>query len=143
VLRCPTEITPFLTSVLSVGVELIKYDPNYAGDDEDEDMDGDGDDEDGLDADEYSDDEDTSYKIRRSATKLIAAVIDTRPELLTALYRSVSPILISRFGDPEESVRLEIWLTYGRLLKQTGLYGGVPQAKEVESVGCQTQEGSC
>lgn len=78
----------------------------------------------------YSDDEDTSYKIRRSATKLLGAVIATRPELLTILYSEVSPTLISRFGDREETVRLEIWSTYGVLLNQTALYGGSVQVKD-------------
>lgn len=84
----------------------------------------------------YSDDEDTSYKIRRSATKLLAAVIGTRPELLVALYKDVSPVLISRFGDREETVRTEVWATYGILLNQTKVYAGVPQAKDAEySIG--------
>lgn len=84
----------------------------------------------------YSDDEDTSYKIRRSATKLLAAVIGTRPELLVALYKDVSPVLISRFGDREETVRLEVWATYGVLLNQTKVYAGLPQAKDAEySIG--------
>lgn len=71
----------------------------------------------------YSDDEDTSYKIRRAATKLLSAVIGTRPELLVSLYRDVSPVLISRFGDREETVRLEVWATYVVLLNQTRVYG--------------------
>jgi cullin-associated NEDD8-dissociated protein 1 len=76
----------------------------------------------------YSDDEDTSYKIRRAATKLHSAIIGTRPELLVSLYRDVSPVLISRFGDREETVRLEIWATYAVLLNQTRVYGGNAQA---------------
>lgn len=83
----------------------------------------------------FQDDEDTSYKIRRSATKLLASVIGTRPELLTTLYKEVSPVLISRFGDREDTVRLEVWSTYGILLKQTGVYGGVPQASTEQAVG--------
>ena len=83
----------------------------------------------------YSDDEDTSYKIRRSATKLLAAVVATRPELLTTLYKEVSPVLISRFGDREETVRLEVWSTYGILLSQTGVYGGTPQSNAEYTVG--------
>lgn len=81
----------------------------------------------------YSDDEDTSYKIRRSATKLLAAVIGTRPDRLTRTYRDISPVLISRFGDREETVRLEIWAAYVVLLKQTVLYGGVPESKDDNS----------
>lgn len=81
----------------------------------------------------YSDDEDTSYKIRRSATKLLAAIIGTRPELLTAIYKEISPVLISRFGDREENVRLEVWASYITLLKQTSVYGGVSGVKDDSS----------
>ncbi|KZT42868.1 ARM repeat-containing protein [Sistotremastrum suecicum HHB10207 ss-3] len=125
VLRCPSEITPFLKDIVALGVGLIKYDPNYAGDDDDEDAEMDDADDDDEELEGYSDDEDTSYKIRRSSAKLLAAVIDTRPELLATLYRDVSPALISRFGDREESVKLEVWATYRVLLSQTALYGDV------------------
>ncbi|KAI0089964.1 TIP120-domain-containing protein [Irpex rosettiformis] len=137
VLRCPAEITPFLGNIIQSGANSIKYDPNYAGDEDDEDEEmADDEDEDDAELDDYSDDEDTSYKIRRSATKLLAAVIGTRPELLVALYKDVSPVLISRFGDREETVRLEVWATYGVLLSQTKIYAGLPQAKDAEySVG--------
>ncbi|CCM03714.1 uncharacterized protein FIBRA_05860 [Fibroporia radiculosa] len=132
VLRCPAEITPFLSSTIQVGNKWIKYDPNYAGgDDEDEEM-ADEDDDDEAELDEYSDDEDTSYKIRRSATKLFAAIVDTRPELLITLYKEVSPVLISRFGDREETVRVEVWSTYAGLLKQTSVYGGVAQSRDTD-----------
>lgn len=132
VLRCSSEVTPYQQPIIQAGIQFIKYDPNYAGDDEDEEMaDASDEDEDDDDlADEYSDDEDTSYKIRRSATKLLAAVIGTRPELLTAIYKDISPVLISRFGDREENVRLEVWSTYVTLLKQTAVYGGSSQAKD-------------
>lgn len=59
-------------------------------------------------------------------------MIGTRPELLVALYKDVSPVLISRFGDREETVRLEIWSTYSILLNQTKLYGASPQAKDAQ-----------
>jgi cullin-associated NEDD8-dissociated protein 1 len=170
VLRCPTEITPFLSAIVQAGNQFIKHDPvrrlvslfstsgvlthfhrttltrtkmrtwrtqmametrmqNWTS--------------------EcltpflypfpqivfprYSDDEDTSYKIRRSATKLLAAVVGTRPELLISLYKDVSPVLISRFGDREETVRLEVWATYVILLNQTSVYGGLPQAKSLDT----------
>ena len=130
VLRCPGEITAFLGQIVQTGTKLIKYDPNYAGADEDEDeemADAGEEDEDEDDDLDYSDDEDTSYKIRRSATKLLSALIETRPEMLTSLYKDVSPVLIQRFGDREETVRLEVWATYGALLGQTKVYGGVSQ----------------
>ncbi|KAF9261953.1 TIP120-domain-containing protein [Marasmius fiardii PR-910] len=131
-LRCPSELTPYISSVIQVGNQFIKHDPNYAGGDDDEEMDvdEDGDDDDDAELDEYSDDEDTSYKIRRSATKLLAALIATRPELLSVIYKEVSPVLISRFGDREETVKLEVWSTYTVLLGQTAVYGGLPQTSE-------------
>ncbi|EPQ61385.1 hypothetical protein GLOTRDRAFT_30890 [Gloeophyllum trabeum ATCC 11539] len=132
VLRCPSEMTPFLTAVVQIGSQYIKYDPNYAADDdddEDEEMVDAEDEEDDAELDEYSDEEDTSYKIRRSATKLLAAIIGTRPEQLVTLYKDVSPVLISRFGDREETVRLEVWATYVSLLNQTRVYGGVAPEK--------------
>ncbi|KAJ7211033.1 armadillo-type protein [Mycena haematopus] len=135
-LRCPTEITPYVPSIVQAGTQYIKYDPNYAGDDdEDEEMaDADDDDEEEAELDEYSDDEDTSYKIRRSATKLLSAIVGTRPELLSSIYKDVSPVLISRFGDREMTVRLEVWATYVVLLNQTALYGGQLQSKDDSSL---------
>ncbi|KAJ3832369.1 armadillo-type protein [Lentinula raphanica] len=130
-LRCPAEISPYVNDIMQVGNQFIKYDPNYAGDDEDEEMaDADDEDDEDADLDEYSDEEDTSYKIRRSATKLLAALIGTRPEMLSAIYKDISPMLISRFGDREETVKLEVWTTYGSLLAQTAVYGGLPQSKD-------------
>ncbi|KAG9310349.1 armadillo-type protein [Chiua virens] len=134
-LRSPGEATPFVDSMVQVAIQYIKYDPNYAGvdDGEDEEMADADEDEDDGELDQYSDDEDTSYKIRRSATKLLSAVIVTRPELLVPLYKNVSPVLISRFNDREETVRLEVWASYGTLLNQTSMYGGLPQSLEGDS----------
>lgn len=36
VLRCPTEITPYITQIVQLCLEYLKYDPNYADDDDDE-----------------------------------------------------------------------------------------------------------
>ncbi|KAJ7507636.1 hypothetical protein B0H11DRAFT_2313761 [Mycena galericulata] len=79
--------------------QYIKYDPNFAGDDdEDEEMvDADDDDEEDVELDEYM------MKTRRSATKLLAAIVGTRPELLSSIYKDISPVFNSRFGDREET----------------------------------------
>ncbi|GAA5822892.1 hypothetical protein JCM3770_004568 [Rhodotorula araucariae] len=126
VLRCPAEAAPHLAAIVDKGTELLRYDPNYAGGDEeaddDEEMGTASDDEfagdDDFD-DDFDDDDDTSWKVRRSATKLLTACIATRPDLLASFYTSVSPALVARFGDREETVRVEVWATYTALLKQT------------------------
>lgn len=89
-------------------------------DEDDVDMD----DEDDLDDDdefdhEYSDDDDDSWKIRRSAAKLLTAVISTRLDLLQDFYKTTAPVLVARFAEREESVRLEVIAAFNALLQQT------------------------
>lgn len=56
VLKCPTETGPFINQIVDAGTSLIKYDPNWAADDEDEDIEmGDDDDED--EDDDFDDDD--------------------------------------------------------------------------------------
>ena len=125
---------------------------NYTGDDDEEMAKADEEDEEELNdesiktisddlvhwhASRYTRDEDTSYKIRCAATKLLAAVIVTRPKLLTPLYKEVSPVLISWFSDHEQTVHLEVWATYVALLNQTSTYGGLPQISlDGENIMC-------
>lgn len=134
-LRCPSEITPFLSQILDVSLELVKHDPNYAAmsDDEDDEMaDEDTLDEDDLGLEEdYSDDEDLSWKVRRAAVKTLNAAITTRHELLSTFVTVVSPVLVARFSEREESVRLEVLQTFLALLKQVEASSGIPQATEV------------
>lgn len=74
---------------------------------------------------DYSDDDDDmSWKVRRSASKVLSAIIETRSDLLQQLYETVAPALISRFKEREESVRADILQTFITLLRQTNVYGG-------------------
>jgi cullin-associated NEDD8-dissociated protein 1 len=43
-------------------------------------------------------------------------------------------VLISRFGDREESVKIEVWATYVVLLNQTSVYGGTVSSRDSDAV---------
>ncbi|CAH7668099.1 armadillo-type protein [Phakopsora pachyrhizi] len=139
-LKCSPQMTGFIPAVIEVATEAIKYDPNYAAVDDADEMDVDMQEEDEENeedeefGDEYSDDDDLSWKIRRAAAKLLSTLIATRFELLQQFYKSVSPVLISRFEEREESVKLEIWATFTLLLKQTKIFVGSEDLNPTEKV---------
>uniref|UniRef100_A0A4W5R0C0 Cullin-associated and neddylation-dissociated 2 (putative) n=1 Tax=Hucho hucho TaxID=62062 RepID=A0A4W5R0C0_9TELE len=125
--RCPKEMSPHISTVIKLCLRYITYDPNYNYDvDEDGDEDGDesmdtedGEDENQESDDEYSDDDDMSWKVRRSSVKCLEAVISTRRDLLVELYGSVAPTLLARFKEREENVKTDIFVAFVALLKQT------------------------
>lgn len=119
--RCPKEITPHVNTIIEICLQYLCYDPNYNYDDDDEDsMDMDRcDEEDGESEDEYSDDDDMSWKVRRASAKCLEAVIATRHEMLMEFYRTISPALIERFKEREENVKVDIFHSYIALLRQT------------------------
>eukprot|EP01105_Mastigella_eilhardi_P013724 TRINITY_DN3125_c0_g1_i5.p1 TRINITY_DN3125_c0_g1~~TRINITY_DN3125_c0_g1_i5.p1 ORF type:complete len:986 (-),score=291.67 TRINITY_DN3125_c0_g1_i5:67-3024(-) len=123
-MRCTKEMTPHIDSVMSLALKFIKYDPNYAADDdENEEMDVDeaAEDEEEEEAGDYSDDDDMSWKVRRSSTKCLCAIITTRIDLLHTLYQKVGPVLISRFREREENVKVDVFRAFTDLLRQTAI----------------------
>ena len=129
---CPVEMRPFTQDTIASCLRYLKYDPNYAADDEDEDMDVDEDEEEDdeddefEDDDEYQDDEDddASWKVRRCAAKALYTLIATRGngDLLDngVLYGQAAPPLIKRFNEREENVRLEVLSAVSLLVRKTG-----------------------
>ncbi|KAJ8113598.1 hypothetical protein ONZ43_g5120 [Nemania bipapillata] len=128
---CGVQMRPYTDAVIAACLRYLKFDPNYANDD-DEDMDeddGDSDDEQLDEDDEYEDDndfdddDDASWKVRRCAAKALYTLISTRStDLLDngILYRDVALPLIRRFDEREESVRLEVISAMSLLVRKTG-----------------------
>ncbi|KAJ1110677.1 hypothetical protein NDU88_008025 [Pleurodeles waltl] len=122
--RCPKEISPHIPTVTSLCLRYLAYDPNYNYDSEDDEEEeametDEGDDEDQDSDDEYSDDDDMSWKVRRSAVRCLEALLSTRRDMLQEFYQNVSPVLISRFKEREENVKADVFCAYIALLKQT------------------------
>ncbi|NXE20441.1 CAND1 protein, partial [Ardeotis kori] len=120
--RCPKEMDSHIPNVMGLCLKYITFDPNYNYDNEEEEemMETEnGEDEEQESDDEYSDDDDISWKVRRSAAKCLEAIVSSRHDLLQDFYKTLSPVLISRFKEREENVKADIFSAYISLLKQT------------------------
>ena len=135
---CSSDMRMFTDESIEAALRYVVYDPNTTIDEDDEDMGGTQDDDDakdetnslGDDEEDFeedaamSDDDDASWKVRRCAAKALYAIISTRSngDLLDngILYDKVAPVLISRFKEREENVRLEILATLASLIRKTG-----------------------
>lgn len=123
VTRCPDEIKSHVEYVVMLCRENIEYDPNFSyatsGDDEEAGGDDEGED------DEVSDDDDISWKVRTAAVKCLDALIKSRPDMLKVLYAELfndeDMLLINKFKERTESVKLEIFNTFIDLLGQTAV----------------------
>ncbi|KAI1214570.1 TIP120-domain-containing protein [Annulohypoxylon truncatum] len=128
---CGLQMRDYTDNVIAACLRYLKYDPNYAVD-EDEEMDEteDSDDEDESDEDDefeddvgFDDDDDPSWKVRRCAAKALYTLVSMRSaDLLEkgTLYRHIASPLVKRFDEREESVRLEIISTMSLLIRKTG-----------------------
>lgn len=123
-LRCPREVTPHLGDIIKVCQDFVKYDPNYTYDSEEDAEEEDEDDMDFSDE-EYGDfgddgdDDDTSWKVRRASLHVLSSIITSRSEMLNDLYTTSAPLLISRFREREENVRLDVLSCFTELLRMT------------------------
>ncbi|KAK9473498.1 armadillo-type protein [Dipodascopsis tothii] len=123
---CPTAMAAFTAEIVATARRFVRYDPNYAVDDDDAYGDDDEQMEDAESSDDefddgmFSDDDDGSWKLRRSAAKLLATFVDTRPDLLASLYAQTGSLLVARFGEREETVRTEVMATFTVLVRKTG-----------------------
>lgn len=146
---CSNDMRPFTNESIDAALRYVIYDPNSASDEDDEEMGGtqgeDGENTETTGIDDYeedyeadgamSDDDDASWKIRRCAAKALYAIISTRSngDLLEdgTLYDTIAPVLVSRFKEREENVRLEILTTLASLIRKTG-EGVIPNIPTVD-----------
>jgi len=124
VLRCSKEVSPHLDELCNVILNLIAYDPNFysTGDDQDNAMDDGFDefDDDGL---VDSDDDDNSWKVRRAALKVLAAMVRGLPDKLGSIYQKFAVPLIGRFQEREESVKLDVFSTFAEMAQAAVVKG--------------------
>ena len=127
---CPQMTKPFTDDMIASCLRYLKYDPNYAVD-EDEDMEDEDEEEEQDEDDEFEDDDgfeddddDASWKVRRCAAKALYTLIATRGsgDLLEngVLYNQAAPQLIKRIDEREENVRLEVISALSLLVRKTG-----------------------
>ncbi|EIE20950.1 TIP120-domain-containing protein [Coccomyxa subellipsoidea C-169] len=119
VLRSPLDSKRHLDSIFDIAQQSLSYDPNYA-DDMEQDTEEDEEDEEAMSDDDFSDDDDTSWKVRRSAAKCLVAIINNYADLLNSLYPKVSPLLVARFKEREENVKIDVFHAFIELLHQVG-----------------------
>ncbi|XP_076954114.1 cullin-associated NEDD8-dissociated protein 1-like [Bidens hawaiensis] len=120
-LRCPRDIVSYCNEILHLTLEYVSYDPNFTDNmEEDTDDEVHDEEEDDDSANEYTDDEDVSWKVRRAAAKCLSALIVSRPEMLSNLYDEACPKLVDRFKEREENVKMDVFNTFIELLRQTG-----------------------
>ncbi|OON17662.1 HEAT repeat protein, partial [Opisthorchis viverrini] len=126
---CPRVILLNLPELIALLCDRLQYDPNYEYNVGEDDMTVDNSDSEGEDEEaDYSDDEDYSWKVRRAAARALEAVVLTYPEKTADFYQSIAPLLIKRFNDHEEPVRLNIFSCFATLLRQTRI---TPSASSV------------
>ncbi|GFZ09540.1 cullin-associated and neddylation dissociated [Actinidia rufa] len=104
-LRCPRDIYIYCDEILNLTLEYLSYDPNFTDNMDEDNGDESHEEEEDESANEYTDDEDISWKVRRAAAKCLAALIVSRPEMLSKLYEEACPKLIDRFKEREENVK--------------------------------------
>lgn len=123
---CLQTLTSLLVHVIEPGtmdmhaliehiLQLLRYDPNAAEFEDEDELD---DDDENLFDEEYTDDDDLSWKVRRASAKLLAALCTYHLDTIRPTAYTIASVLVSRFNEREESVRLEILDTFTLLLQR-------------------------
>lgn len=119
--KCPREVTPFIGDLIRISFSLITHDPNYMYN-EDADMKEEegygeewGSDFEDFQQDCVDDDDDTSWKIRRGAVRLLGAIIKTRPDQARLIANDHTKDLVARFKERVDDVKCDVLDTFKSL----------------------------
>eukprot|EP01130_Rhizamoeba_saxonica_P014878 TRINITY_DN6561_c0_g1_i1.p1 TRINITY_DN6561_c0_g1~~TRINITY_DN6561_c0_g1_i1.p1 ORF type:complete len:1241 (+),score=323.64 TRINITY_DN6561_c0_g1_i1:316-4038(+) len=135
-LRCPIEMETYIDSLIKIAVEYVQHDPFYEYDEEEggnAEEDSIGDDSFGSFDDSFGDfdysnesfsdveiqgDDDISWKVRKASTRVLTAIIQTKPSRLVALCDSVAPVLVIQFRERETNIKVDVFNTFKQILYQ-------------------------
>lgn len=120
--KCPLKTKTYLESVITLCLNFLRFDPNYSDDFDEmsgqDEMQIEEEEEDVYsDEEAYSDDEDDSWKVRKASASCLGAIFLTNTEQISQIYKTVSSALISKFGEREENVRIDVFDAFIVLLK--------------------------
>lgn len=130
--KCPKEIAPFLDDIISITLELMGYDPNYnpeaaMSDTEDINMEGWGE----MEQDERMED-DSSWKARRAAVKLLSTLVKYRYEKVKPIYEKIVNKILERLNERDEQIKCALMGTFTNLVKGV-IIGSQPSEDAIES----------
>ncbi|KAK9835209.1 hypothetical protein WJX81_005880 [Elliptochloris bilobata] len=121
VLRSPHDARGALPQILPIVLQCLAHDPNCEDDMDAEDGSGGEEDDEELTDEEYSDDEDVSWKVRRAAAKCLATIVSAFPDRFSDIYARACPALLARFREREESVKIDVFQAFIALLRQASV----------------------
>lgn len=99
-----------INQLIKISQSHINYNPNYFDVDEDDEEEDEEEDDDDEEEEPLSDNDDLSWKVRKSAAKLLTSIITNNPSLLSHLYSTVFINLLTVTSkEREESVKLELF----------------------------------
>ena len=124
--QCPNEVFPHLNQISSIALKYIEFDPNYTYDYEnamETEPAADAWEDDTAWNDDIAefnvasnDDDDSSWKVRRAATRVISAFLSGKDETLVNFFDSICACLVSKFRERVSSVKIEIMLAFRNML---------------------------
>ena len=130
--KCPKEAASHLDDIMGITLELMGYDPNYNPDvvmnEAGEDMEAWG----NVMEEEPRVEDDSSWKVRRSAVRILGTMVKYRNDIIKAMYEKVIARVLERLCEREESIKCEILSTFSNMIK--GAVVGAPSSvDEIET----------